>query len=45
MLERTEPHYLRLKKHIVSGIAGGRWNVEDKIPSEGELTRTSGSAG
>jgi GntR family histidine utilization transcriptional repressor len=42
MLERPEPHYLRLKRHIVSGIAAGRWNIEDKIPSEGELTRAFG---
>jgi GntR family histidine utilization transcriptional repressor len=42
MLERAEPHYLRLKRHIVSGIAAGRWSVEEKIPSEGELTRAFG---
>ena len=42
MLDRAEPHYLKLKRHITAGIADGRWAVLEKIPSEGELTRAFG---
>jgi GntR family histidine utilization transcriptional repressor len=42
MLDRAEPHYLKLKRHITAGIADGRWAVLERIPSEGELTRAFG---
>jgi GntR family histidine utilization transcriptional repressor len=35
----TEPHYLRLKRYIVEGIAAGQWPPNDRLPSEGDLTR------
>jgi GntR family histidine utilization transcriptional repressor len=41
-MDRTEPHYQRLKRHIVDGIANGIWLARDRIPSEGELTRSFG---
>jgi GntR family histidine utilization transcriptional repressor len=41
-MHRVEPHYLRLKRHIAAGIADGTWQRHDRIPSEGELTRSFG---
>jgi len=41
-MERAEPHYLRLKRHIVDGIANGVWLARERIPSEVELTRSFG---
>lgn len=35
----SEPHYLRLKRYIAEGIAAGHWPPNDRLPSEGDLTR------
>ncbi len=35
----TEPQYLRLKRYILEGMASGQWPPNDRLPSEGELTR------
>ncbi len=38
----AEPHYLRLKRHVLRHIAAGTWAPGDRIPSEGDLTREFG---
>ncbi len=38
----AEPHYLRLKRHVLRQIADGTWAPGDRIPSEGDLTREFG---
>jgi GntR family transcriptional regulator, histidine utilization repressor len=35
----SEPHYQRLKRYIAEGILSGQWPPNDRLPSEGDLTR------
>ncbi|MFO1227833.1 UTRA domain-containing protein [Roseateles sp.] len=34
----ADPHYLRIKTHLKEGMASGRWEAGDLLPSEGQLT-------
>lgn len=37
-----QPQYLRLKRHILERIAAHEWKPGDRIPSEGDLTKSFG---
>lgn len=41
-LTEPQPHYRRVKSHVIERIAHGEWEPGARVPSEGELTRQFG---